>query len=464
MGKSLLRGATAAHGWYFAALLALSVLSGTASAQSEPPPELVIPMTPKPAPSMAEQNAKIRADGRKAYDAGDFADYLRQLQTLSERLPNHPDVAIRLAAAQARTGNKADALATLAAIAEMGVTVDLTTDPRNTEDFRSLGAAPEFVSWQARMKANAAPLSAGAIWHKFTEPDLLTEDVSYDPKDGSFYVSSVLRHKVLRVDGKGREHLFPLVAPENGWNVLAVEVDPARRVLWISAQAIRGYPGISAEDAGKSRLSAYGLASKRRLYTHEFKPQGDTQAAVGDIALAPNGDLLASDSVQGKIYRVSADRKVLDVLNQPFISPQDIAVTADGAIAFVADYSRGIARIRLDTGEQDWLAADRSIALSGIDGMYLRGHGLLLVQNGLHPPRIVYCALDSALRAITGCLVLERGAEVLGEPTHGVVVGNDFIYLANSGWDKIDENGVLAKGATFDPAVLRRLALPAPIH
>ena len=414
---------------------------------------LQTPVTP------AQAITETRSAAMKAYSDGNFASYLAHVRALRDMLPNHPAIDLRLAAALARTGHPDDAFALLDTIAAMGVTVDLAADARNAQDFASIATDPRFDAWQRRTAANAGPIVHSTVWHRFADAGLVTEDVSENPKDHSFYVSSVLKHKIVRVDARGAETGFPLEAPESGWNVSGVQVDAKRGVLWVSAQALRGFPGIADADAGKSRLSAYGLKSKRRLYTHEFVPEPDRQIAIGDLALTPAGDVLAMDSQGGKVYRVAADRRSLDGLNRPFLSPQDAAISEDGKAAFIADYQRGIARIDLNTGDHEWLLADRSIALSGIDGLYSYRGGLIAIQNGVQPERILFCGLDGDGRRITHCKVLERG-EPLGEPTHGVVIGDAFVYLANSGWNKLDEHGKPRAGETLTAPELRRLPLP----
>jgi len=407
----------------------------------------------------AEDIAQTRSAATQAHAAGEFDSYLRYVQQLADALPHHPAVALRLAAAQARTGHKAEALATLSTLAAMGVTVDLAADARNAQDFAAIAGDPQFEAWKQQIAANAQPIVRSEVWHRFADAGLLTEDVSENPKDHSFYVSSVLKHKVVRVDAHGTESDFPLQPPENGWNVSGIQVDGKRGVLWVSAQALRGFPGIPDADAGKSRLSAYGLDSKRRLYSHEFVPEDGRPVSIGDIALTLDGDVLAMDAQGGKLYRVRADRRALDGLAQRFLSPQDAALSADGKAAFVADYQRGIARIDLQTGEQSWLAAERSVALCGIDGLYAYRDGLIAVQNGVQPERIVFCRLGADQRRVTACEVLERG-EPLGEPTHGVVIGDTFVYLANSGWDRLDEHGKPRAGEALKAPELRRLPLP----
>jgi hypothetical protein len=49
--------------------------------------------------------------------------------------------------------------------------------------------------------------------------------------------------------------------------------------------------------------------------------------------------------------------------------------------------------------------------------------------------------------------VLEANWADLGDPTHGVVVGDDFYFIANSGWDRVDRNGTMTAGK---PAEIRK--------
>jgi hypothetical protein len=51
--------------------------------------------------------------------------------------------------------------------------------------------------------------------------------------------------------------------------------------------------------------------------------------------------------------------------------------------------------------------------------------------------------------------VLEANWTGLGDPTHGIVVGNDFYFIANSGWDRVGENGAFKPGAAAEIWKLR---------
>jgi hypothetical protein len=75
------------------------------------------------------------------------------------------------------------------------------------------------------------------------------------------------------------------------------------------------------------------------------------------------------------------------------------------------------------------------------------------VQNGTSPERVVVFTLDAGLRKITSEKIIERSTPTL-DPTHGVIVDGDFFFIANSGWDSIDDKGNMKPGAKLSVARL----------
>lgn len=106
----------------------------------------------------------------------------------------------------------------------------------------------------------------------------------------------------------------------------------------------------------------------------------------------------------------------------------------------------------MKTKKVEWLDADNTRHqgapsaqpsphhLAGIDGLYFHDNTLLAVQNGSSPERVIAFHLDRSGKKVVSEEVIER-ATPLGDPTHGVVVGNDFYYIADSGWSALDEHG-----------------------
>jgi hypothetical protein len=118
----------------------------------------------------------------------------------------------------------------------------------------------------------------------------------------------------------------------------------------------------------------------------------------------------------------------------------------DGKHFFVPDYERGIAVLDPSTKQAHWLATSGQFALNGIDGLYFDRGRLFAVQNGTSPERVIAFTLNATLSKVQAEEVLERSTATLGDPTHGVVVGKNFYYIANSGWDIVDDHGNLKPG------------------
>jgi hypothetical protein len=192
--------------------------------------------------------------------------------------------------------------------------------------------------------------------------------------------------------------------------------------------------------------------------------EGPHGSALGDMTLMPNGDIIVSDGSGGGVYRLTATGTELDRLdNGDFISPQTAAVHADGKHIFVPDYLRGIGVLDPATKQVRWLSTEQRFALSGIDGLYFDRGKLIAVQNGTAPERVVIFTLDATLSKIESETVIERSTETLGDPTHGVVIGSDFFYIANSGWDITDDNGNLTAGAKpSSPRIMKATLVGAP--
>jgi hypothetical protein len=143
-----------------------------------------------------------------------------------------------------------------------------------------------------------------------------------------------------------------------------------------------------------------------------------------------------------------------------FISPQTVAIAADGRHLFVPDYIRGIGILDIKTKHVAWIQSRGKFALVGIDGLYRIGNTLMAVQNGTEPERVIQFALDPSSSQILSETVIEKSTPTLGDPTHGVMVGGTFYYLANSGWDVLSGTGDIEKGKALTAAFIMRAALP----
>jgi hypothetical protein len=178
----------------------------------------------------------------------------------------------------------------------------------------------------------------------------------------------------------------------------------------------------------------------------------------GDLTIGPDGTVYMTDSAGGGVYALRPGASSLDTIAPPgtFASPQTPVLVPSGRRLIVPDYSRGLASLDLATGAVHWLEKPRDLAANGVDGLYAAWKGLVAIQNGTTPRRVLWLDTDEELSRIRGWRVLEQATPRLGEPTHGVVVGSRFYFIGNSGWDRldVDQTLVTTRGSTT-PVILR---------
>ncbi len=366
----------------------------------------------------------------------DWNAYLRHAEKLKAFLNSAPISSLEVARAQLQLGHRAQALAQTVRFLAMGQTNDILSSP----PFRPLKPAIE-----GQLTNNQSPIAWGRLAFRFADAGLLPEDIDYDPNSSHYFATSILEHKIVSLDQRGNS--APFATSPDRWPMVALKVDPQRRRLWATEVAFEGFKSVAPADWGRSVLLEYDLARGTLLARYD----GPRPSGLGDMVLAGNGDPIVSDGDGGGIYRLRGG-KLQRIDHGDFISPQTIAICDDDRTAFVPDYVRGIARFDLSTGAVRWISMRDRYALDGTDGLYCSGNSLIAAQNGTSPERVVAFALDPGRNAVVGESIVERATPNLGDPTHGVLVGKTFYYIANSGWNAIDEHGIVKPSAHLAPA------------
>src|SRR6202789_1388282 len=410
---------------------------------------LVVASTGHSTGSAIEQLQALQAELRSSHQNNDWHSNLASAFRQKDLLNGAPDSLLEIARAQLHIGESDRAFEQLEQVAQMGQSEDLIAI---SSDFSALATGSRWTRLQNAFAANRSPMSLARTAFSLSDPALLAEDVDYDPGTSRFFITSVREKKIISATGTGSSINFA-TAPDN-WPILAIKVDSQRSVVWATEVAMQGFSFAPKSDWGRSAVLCFDLKNGRLLR----RTEGPHGSALGDMALAANGDVIVSDGDGGGVYRASHTGGELTRLDDgDFISPQTPAIDPDGRQIFVRDYVRGIAVLELGTKKVRWLPMEGRFALNGIDGMYFEGGKLIAVQNGTSPERVVIFTLDAERRKITSEKIIERSTPTLGDPTHGVLVDGDFFYIANSGWDSIDDQGNVKPGAKLSVPRLMRV-------
>lgn len=398
-----------------------------------------------------ERFGAIRENLRQAHTTKDMAAYLRNALTLRDFLNGSPNSNLQLILAQLFAGKNDEAMQSFGQYIRMGQSNEELL--RSTQ-FDALRAQPQYSALHAAMVVNAASKSAATKVFELADTGLLPEDIDYDATARLFYITSVLKKEILAVDLTGKTRVFAM-GPDK-WPMMALKVDAQRHLLWATEVALDGFSWSPSEDWGRSAVLLYDLRSGNLLWRIE----GPAHTALGDMTLIADGDAVVSDGDHGGVYRVRRETQQVERLDAgDFISPQTPAMLPGSEKILVPDYVRGIGILNLTKKDVTWIPMEGRYALSGIDGLYLSGHTLIVTQNGTSPERVVRFELDRSFSHIVSESIIEHSTRTLGDPTHGVVVDGQFYYIANSGWDTMDDHGKLKEGSVMSGALIMKADL-----
>ena len=231
----------------------------------------------------------------------------------------------------------------------------------------------------------------------------------------------------IRPDGHCRE-VFSR-AESGVLAVLGMRVDAANDALWIASTAAPFMIDAASAQPGSSLLARVDLASGRVVATYPFVGSG----MLNDLTLAANGDVYATESMQGQVLRLAAGTTSLVpiVAKGSFEGPNGITRLASGAVV-VADF-HGLWLINApesDVPVITRLRTDQDHYLGGFDGIDSRGDEIVGIQNLVGRGRVWRLAIDTTSAHVSATLLL-RGHDDLLNPTTGVWVEDQFLFVAD---------------------------------
>jgi sugar lactone lactonase YvrE len=279
----------------------------------------------------------------------------------------------------------------------------------------------------------------------------LIEGIARDRPSGRLFVTTVVGRELLVLE----QGAWRAVAGLDAGSLFGMAADAARRRLWIASGSLEQTP--SPETAFRG-LIALDLDSLQEIERISLAGPG----SPGDLTLAGDGTVYASDPISGALYRARTGDRALAVLVPPgrLRSPQGLALSPDESRLYVADYAYGIGVVDLATGRITRLAGRGAAMLDGVDGLLADRDALIVIQNGTNPRRIARLSLGAGCDEVTGVEILERANPAWGEPTLGVIDGGELLYVADAQWERYGPAGAIVGEGPTRPTSIRALALP----
>ena len=127
-----------------------------------------------------------------------------------------------------------------------------------------------------------------------------------------------------------------------------------------------------------------------------------------------------------------------------------------GSKLYFADYDLGLFGLDLNTGTPFAVAPEKGLTLYSVESLAFWTDQLIVVQNGFPPARAMRLTLDATGTRVQHAQALDAAKPEFGLPTQGVVVGDDFWFIANSQRGQYDSYGLPRDVAKLKPVLVYR--------
>lgn len=356
-----------------------------------------------------------------AYKQKNYQDFLKFAKRANELRPNHPILAYNIAAAYALNGDQENAIEELRSYLKMNASTEYTND----EDFSSLKENPayqqltKYVADQQQQVENSEEiLSLDQTSDHF-------ESISYIAEEGVFLLGTITTRSLYKYDSGQRS---TLLCPDQSDSVYGVMgIDYNEDIIWVCTAALPEINNYS--DSIKNQSSVFGISQKTGeiLFKHIVP-----NAILGDIVYYKDGMALASDGLNNTIYSITAsDVTIFADLSANVMNLQGISIHKN--LIYCSDYLTGL--YIYDTGSKELIKIKSNDLYSekGTDGVIFQNNRLYCFQNGTSPKRVFSITIEN--NQATEINLIDQNLYDKGEPTQGVIVGNQIYYIGNSAWD-----------------------------
>ncbi len=376
-------------------------------------------------PLTAQEQDETRGAPAEPVDAAEMRAQITFAENLLGKTPDRGAVLYFLAASHALLGD------TFPAIQQLKECLALKEgfDPSGDNAFAALKTASDFQKLVEQVHKDFPAVHLSHLAFSTTEKDVFPEGLAYDPRNDSFYLSSMYHRKIIRISREGTLEDF---VPADRYKLLPVQgirLDPADGTIWSTS---------SKDNVGKSELLHFDRSG---LLLGRYPPTESGKHDFNDLVVLRGGYIFFTDTLANRIHRFDPKASTLTPIrvSRELLFPNGNALADDEQSFFVAD-QLGVLRMDLKSGASAEVDPGPHSTLAGIDGLYWHKEGLIAVQNGIGTPRVAAFRLSADGLHVTKTTVLDN---FLKTPTTGALRGDDFYFIVNTEIDNLNGEHIL---------------------
>lgn len=301
----------------------------------------------------------------------------------------------------------------------------------NDPAFNILRDKKEFQTIIKILNKSEKSIHKSQIAFSIKDKDLNPEGITYDPVEKMFYLGSMNKHKIIKVDSLGKSVDFTTEGQDGLFIIMGIHVDPVRRLLWV----------VSSFDE-KRKVFKYNLSSGKLIKKYFFSSVPDgIKPFFNDLVIHPNGDVYVSGG--NSIYLISHASDKLEVFlhSKLFHGFNGITISDNGQTIYVSEYFIGIYKIDIKTKSFLLMTHEPGLNAIGVDGLYFLNNQLYCVQDVVNS--IARFSLNKKGTHLKSCEFFERNTQYLHMPTTGVIVDEYFYFIADTQGKGKDPGGII---------------------
>ncbi|MBL9200304.1 MAG: hypothetical protein JNL39_07340 [Opitutaceae bacterium] len=404
-----------------------------------------------PLGAVAQSHPELHADAARAAAAGDLKGARTAISAALAQRPDSPRYLRELAAYATQGGDAPAAIAALRRIATLGLAPAVERDPlfaplQGTRDFREVGRL---------FAENREPRGEVTALAELPGRNGLIEGIAFRARTGDLFLGDVHHRCIWRRRGDGPLERFS-VETEDALGIFGLAIDEPRGALWAAMTAGPEISGFTADLKGLAALAEFDLSTGELRRIVDL-PDDARAHALGDLIVAADGTVYATDSLAPVIWRVTPGAEEAEVFTESDSIHSLQGLVLAGRALVVADFANGLLTVDLAARRVTRIATPPGTTLVGLDGLVAEAETLVAVQNGTTPQRVLRLRLAPDLASVESVVVLASGHPGLDDLGLVTLMRERPIVVAGAGWD------LLSPGRPQPPAhTVRVFALPAP--
>jgi hypothetical protein len=375
---------------------------------------------------------------------------IEQIEQVIQQRPTDPSLWFFLSRFKAELGDKDGAIAAMQKVAELGDGFMPTE-----QGFANVWNDPKFKEIVAKIESKLPRLDYAPVEFEVEDRALIPEGLAYDAKSGNFFLGSVAKRKILRIDSHHAVSEFAGASADLD-SVLGIAVDgPRRRLYAVSTSALTG----EGEKRLRNAVVAFDVDTGKLLQRYDVP----MARQLNDVTVAFGGRVYASDSLTGAVFELRADGQPRELLAPNQIrGTNGLAASPDAKRLYVA-HSTGLAMVDTATGAMKRITNNTRENIAAIDGLYEYQGDLIGVQAFTTPGRVIRITLSKDGEAVTSVkTLLSHHHSRLFEPTTGAIRADNgyFFLLSATGVTHFNRRAQIDEPESIPNPTVLRVLLP----